>query len=322
MSVQDYLDQMKKLQATLLNYLEKEDLIEEYLNNFMQLFQDYKICKHKQKFESVLHLLLNISNNHHRELNFFQKIEKIILYFKTNLQAIFSNFVIFNIFKSNKRILLFLFKEKIIKLDHAIISTLENKKFISANYIEYFTPEIKLFIGNDDKYSELNKKLLKKLPENFEANNILIGKELSLILYAAFFGSIQIFKYLQINSKIFNLSEFFINAIHGNNVELIMLISENAITDKEEIIPDCIKMSVKCHHVYITNYLQNNYSTMDQKVVDDIFFNSLKYYNFAFIEDIFFDSNYFCELCKYGYAPIVNILTNSREIDVNIIKIQ
>ena len=55
-----------------------------------------------------LYLLAFISNNHHRDFDFFEKIFKIIIQFKDIITQKFTNLEIFLIFKKNKRVLLFL----------------------------------------------------------------------------------------------------------------------------------------------------------------------------------------------------------------------
>ena len=82
---------------------------------------------------SFLHLILKISNNYHCKRAFFNKIERIFLYYKDQITTNLTNFEIFNIFKSNKRILLFLHdqKKKKIKFYEIIF-----KKFISKKYLK------------------------------------------------------------------------------------------------------------------------------------------------------------------------------------------
>ena len=51
-------------------------------------------------------------------------------------------------------------------------------------------------------------------------------KKITLIEYAAFFGSIQIFNYLKLN-KISLTPSLWKYAIHGNNAEIIQILEEN-----------------------------------------------------------------------------------------------
>ena len=65
-----------------------------------------------------MYLISKIFKNHYRSNDskcFINKIERIINNYKKKMLLHFSNFEIFQIFKENKRILLFLFEEQIIK---------------------------------------------------------------------------------------------------------------------------------------------------------------------------------------------------------------
>lgn len=59
----------------------------------------------------------------------------------------------------------------------------------------------------------------------FETNSFLIGKNITLIEYTVFFGSIQIFNYLYKNGVELS-SSLLPYAIHGNNPEIIHLLEE------------------------------------------------------------------------------------------------
>ena len=62
----------------------------------------------------------------------------------------FSNFEIFNIFKGNKRVLLFLHDEKIIKIDENISKRfIISSEYLKMHYPHYFLPEIKAYIKKE-----------------------------------------------------------------------------------------------------------------------------------------------------------------------------
>ena len=153
---------------------------------------------------------------------------------KNEIKQTFSNFEIFNLFKSNKRILLSLIEERIFVIDKNIAKIIKNGKYKDRKYIEYFFNEMKPFLNKKeikeikipDNYDENRKngenenyicKLIRddsiedfiiyinrtNLPFSqriktsiFETNSYLLNNNPTLIEYAAFFGSIQIFKYL------------------------------------------------------------------------------------------------------------------------------
>ena len=105
-------------------------------------------------------------------------------------------------------------------------------------------------------------------PSIYETNNFLLKNEnTTLIEYAAFFGSIQIFNYLRNNGAEFDLW-LWLYGVHGQNPEIINFLEENKTlpkTDEEE--EESVKMSfegifkesIKCHHIDVANYIQDNY---------------------------------------------------------------
>lgn len=103
-----FIDRMKKIQNSLLRFIDCKDSMEENYQELIKLFDDERTKKNPHDIKIILCLLLKISNNHYRSTNFFSKIEKIILFFKDEIKNNFTNRDIFDIFKSNKRILLFL----------------------------------------------------------------------------------------------------------------------------------------------------------------------------------------------------------------------
>lgn len=356
MSIQEHFDQMRTIQRTILNYLEKEDVLEEFYENLIQIFQEKKINENKLKFESVLHLLSIISHNHHRELKFFKKIEKILLFFKNDFQKFYTNNSILNIFKGNKRILLFLIKEQILTVDKTIAMIFENDELCKQlNYFEYFYPEIKLFvekefkmpenfeekriIGENDNYictlirkdqidefiSHVNQKII-DLDSHidssiFETNKFLFKKKPSLIEYAAFCGSIQIFKYLFLKVIDINFDNILIYAIHGDNIELILILIERLNEPDNESLMKFVIESIKCHHIHFTNYIFDNFPLDYKQKSNKIVHNSLKYFNFVFLEEKFNYQDYIYEFCKYDHAIIFDIINSSSRIDVNFTKI-
>lgn len=117
MSTQQFLDDMKKVQVNLLDFIDNESNDEDLFQKLKKLFDDQKISEDQHKLEPVLHLLTVIANDHHRGPNFFDKIEQIIKLFKDDIKKYFTNWQIFTIFKSSKRILLILIEEGMLTLD-------------------------------------------------------------------------------------------------------------------------------------------------------------------------------------------------------------
>ena len=181
MSIEKYLEEMKKIQKSLLDYIDYETDIEEKYQNLINLFDDNKIHDNQFEIRLLFNLILKISNNHHRETGFFSKIEQILKLFKNDIQKYFSNSELFYIFKSNKRLILFLLEENLMVMDEYIVKKIiTNWKYLKLKYPQYFQPEIQPFINEKwfPKYNKDDKKLQnnywveeikKELPEDFYA---------------------------------------------------------------------------------------------------------------------------------------------------------
>ena len=236
--IQVQLDKMKAVQNDFLEYIDGDN------EKFIQNISGTKIYESRQELRVFLHILSNISNNHHKNPNFFQKIFQILVVLKNDIINFFSNNEIFNIFKDNKRFLLFLIEEKIIMLTKSISLKMIDNEYYFKKYPHYFFQEIKAFINNNKIINQLKEELpedyetncsnLRSIGENesyicelirnddiegfityinqkncslntkinnsiFETNYFLTDKEPTFVEYSAFFGSIQIFKYLLMN---------------------------------------------------------------------------------------------------------------------------
>ena len=378
MDVQLYLEKLSKLQSNILNYLDNNEDIEENLDNLNNIiFDEIKAHDNIHELRLIMHLITKIANNFHRETNFFEKIENILQLFKEKMQKHLSNSQIFNIFKSNKRILLFLIEENILTFDKNILKKLICSKYIKAKYLHFFSPEIKqfvndnffhqcvfkiLFIKSDEFIKEIKRELPEKFYENrkigenenyichlirkdlikefiiyvnknfctlkssiipsiYETNSFLLKQEnIALIEYAAFFGSIQIFNYLRLNEVELTPS-LWRYAIHGQNPEIIHLLEENNIkpinNNENEYYKELLKESIKCHHIGISNYIQDNYLQNNKEDSDFALEVCLKYYNFNFKQFDLINEFSFCYLCKYDYYMLVYNLLKEIDIDVN-----
>ena len=111
----EYLKQKKLLYEHLISFLEDESCSSEDFQTFIKIIDDQKITQNDKEFEILLRLISKISKNHHRSLNFNQKIKKIIEHYSNEIKQTFTNVEIVNFFKSNKLILIYLFDNKVIK---------------------------------------------------------------------------------------------------------------------------------------------------------------------------------------------------------------
>ena len=166
---------------------------------------------------------------------------------------------------------------------------------------------------------ETNEMLLKRTIKNYNIKEIEYNFPISLIEYAAFFGSTQIFKYLYMNGVALTQS-LWSYAIHGLTPEIISILDENKILPESYEL--CLIDSIKCHHNYFGNYFESNYLKSD--VIDksyNIFVKSLKQYNFAFINDYFICQASLYKLIKYDYPLYIEMLLMVSFIDQNHVNI-
>lgn len=382
-SIQEFMDEMKNIQCSILDFLDCEVTDEEIYQNIINLLNDNKVHGDRQRIKLILHLIAQIIDNHHRLANFFEKIEQILFLFKSDIKKYFRNWEIFSIFKNNKRILLFLIDEKILNVDNHIINfflTGIQNKYMDSFYLQYFSPEIQRFIKSDKSFKKNNLiKDLKKqiIPENFnedrklgennndickiirkdsiddfieyvnqnklslnaviepsifETNNFLIKKQIeikklssdknqsnsgiSLIEYAAFFNSTQIFKFL-FEHKVKLMPSLWIYAIHGDSKELFHFLEDHHLEIEDKSYKQFLKESIKCHHYDFVNYINTVLVQNEKEIETYLFEKSLKCYNFILIEEKLINESSFINLCKYDYYNLVVILLENKDIDIN-----
>lgn len=165
MDLPKFVEQNKKIQKNVLDFLENDENTEECFQNLIQQISDQKIRDDQHQLSLFLHLLASISNNHHHDTDFFKKIEQIIQVFKSDIKTFFSSSEILSIFKANKRILLFFIKNDLIKIDKFIFRKFMSSKYKLYKYPEYFFTEIQNFLDEEQK-KFLIQMLMKNLMKN------------------------------------------------------------------------------------------------------------------------------------------------------------
>ena len=168
MSIEEYLDQIENIQTAFLEFIDDDDDVEEKFLNLYLILNNKKIRDNKHGLKLFLHHIASVCTNHHRGPNFFSKVERVILIFKDEITKYYLNYEIFNIFKKDKRILLFLIEENMIIFDERVAKTMIGLKYVNKNYPQYFAPEMKAFMN--EKWlnkSQLVGKINEKLPDNF-----------------------------------------------------------------------------------------------------------------------------------------------------------
>lgn len=152
LSIQEFLKKLKTIQRVVSEFIEDDDNCEENFQNFVSMINSQEINDDKHSLQILLHHISSIFDNHHRNPQFIPKIERIIKFFSKEIKQYFTNLEIFNIFKPNKRLLLFLHKEQIMIIDQNIANELRKSIYNSANYFNYFYNEIKPFLPKNNSW--------------------------------------------------------------------------------------------------------------------------------------------------------------------------
>lgn len=157
----------------------------------------------------------------------------------------------------------------------------------------------------------------------FETNSFLLkNKNPSLIEYSAFFGSVQIFKYLYSNGCELSPS-LWLYSIHSQNPEMISLLIDYAIKPRDNSYEECLKEAIKCHHNDVANYIINNFIDdkkasykIENNYDENIYSYSYHYYNLSFIPSKLESKFIFFYVCEYDYYKLCEYLIETREINL------
>ena len=324
--INKYLNEMRIIQSLIFKLFEAESDVEAQYNDLIKHLDNLKIREDTHYLSLFLHLLAQISTNHRQTSSFFKHVENILILYKNEIQKL-ANSYIFNLFKDDKKALLFLI------IDWYVKSKLQYNPFFWPEIEQKEAPEefekkrqigqnedyICELIRNDSVEEFIQYTQRKNIPLDttvinpsiFETNHYLADKQVSLIEYAAFFGSLQIYQYLRFN-KVNIDDDLFMFAIHGQNPEIIHLFEDDEILQKldEDQREKMYEESIKCHHNDIANYLR-------ETLIDDsnnLHFSILKYYNFAFI-DFDYAKLSICDLIRYDYPTFAEIILKYDDSD-------
>ena len=143
MDTQTFIEVTKEIQEVILGIIDESDLNYNNYELLQKIINDHGIHENKLELKGILHLIVKIANNHSRLPTFFTKIEKILSIYKTEILELFENEnELFDIFKSNKRLLLFIINEKILEINESIAITMISNKYRKFGYANYFFFEI------------------------------------------------------------------------------------------------------------------------------------------------------------------------------------
>ena len=120
MSITSFIEKQKEIQRNILEFIDNaaED------QDILKQLEKYELSEDQKDLKIILYFIVNICNNHQRSSSFFSKIEQILQFYKTKIIQNFNNSEIFHIFRQNKRLLLYLYEEKIFSLDQDIMETM------------------------------------------------------------------------------------------------------------------------------------------------------------------------------------------------------
>ena len=151
----------------------------------------------------------------------------------------------------------------------------------------------------------------------YETNPFLIKKgNHSLIEYAFFYGSESIFIFLKM-SGVELTPLLWIYSIHSQNASMFHVLESQKVDFPSKSNYYLLKECIKCHHNNFYNYILENFQSGDDQNELKILIKSLKYYNFAYIEDKQIGIALYKDLIRFDYFPIVDILLKNEDIDIN-----
>ena len=292
------------------NLFEKiEKIILHFENEIKQTFSNWEIFTIFKKQKRILLFLF--------EKRIINVDNAIAQYFLQKNDFYFYHEIKFFIENKKKEII----ESKLAKFEPDILNNYEEKRRVGEN-----DSYICFLIRNDliDEFitfvNQTNLTLSNSIkPSIFETNSFLLKKkEITLIEYAAFFGSIQIFQYLRLNN-IELTSSLWLYSIHGRNGEIIHLLEESHVVPERKSYEKCLEESIKCHHNDIANYIQNNYiNSNEEKFNENVLSYSLHYHNYEYFTNDMNNKFIFYYACQYDYLELVKLYINRDELNINL----
>ena len=180
--MESYIADKKKIYATILEILEDpflnfDDTVdEECFERLSPILEQQVKDGAFENMKEFLQIVKNISDEHHRSINFITNTKQLLLHYKHQIKQTLSNEEIFYIFEDNKLLVHFLLTNDIIKMTDKICEVIMNKCEPNGNrYCHFFYPEMEQFLG-EEKMKFIKNDLLNK-SENVFDNYDLKRKE-------------------------------------------------------------------------------------------------------------------------------------------------
>lgn len=161
--IQEFINKKQELQKSILDFIEHGETIIPN-DQLSSILEDPILEEDKNEMKSTLYLISKIADNHHKNQFFYEKIEQILLRIKEKVTSKLTNSEIYEIFKSNKRVVLILIKEEFIEFDQILSQKIDNDKQLREQYHYYFYPELKEFI--EDESNEQIRKFAHEISGN------------------------------------------------------------------------------------------------------------------------------------------------------------
>ena len=261
---------------------------------------------------------------------FFNSNKKIILFLFNSGLIEFDDIILHNILKEEKMSFkYYLYPEIKNYIDESKQKEIETK-LISEDSEFFDNFKEKQQKGENDSYicelirndyidefvgytNKTNFKLSSEIkPSIFETNLFVINNKLTLIDYAAFYGSIQIFQYLKMNNA--TIKPLVWNcAIHSLNAEMFHLIEELRVDLPNNSFDNILISAIECHHNEMVDYLlENKYSCENEILIQE----SIRCYNYYYLPNEI-DIKYFSLLCENDYYYIVTQMLSQKLIGYN-----
>ena len=87
MEIEREIAKRKELQSLIINFIDDDD-DDSSFQSLSQFISENNFSKSTSDLQDLLYILLAISNNHYRVINFFNKITQIIKYVHSDIQDI------------------------------------------------------------------------------------------------------------------------------------------------------------------------------------------------------------------------------------------
>lgn len=120
MKVNQKIEEMM-LYDYFIDYLDQERKSDRKFNNLNRILKSHIFISNSHEIGQFLALVQKVVHSHCHSTFFYDKIFRVLSILLDGIKQIFSNISIFEMFKYEKRILLFLIENKILTIDNEMI---------------------------------------------------------------------------------------------------------------------------------------------------------------------------------------------------------